>query len=747
MLADFKFIFTWWLSLFIISSLTLPLIILLFRKFWDHGYIFAKTFSIFLISYLLLILGIFHILPFTLPSIFLLLAVVLFVNLILFFKNKNFFLKTFKKKWKIFLFEELIFLLILSLWSYIRGFAPDIEGLEKFMDWGFVNSILRSRFSPPSDMWYAGNSINYYYFGHLVFALLTKISGITSAITYNLSIALVCALTFVSAFSLSSNIILSSLKKPLFRLYFFGGLLSALLLTFGGNLHTVYKIGQKMIQENLSFSEASSSYWYPDATRFIGFDPDTTDKTIHEFPIYSFVVADLHGHMNDIPLVLFFVAFLFVAVTSTSKLSSYLFIPSGFLLSLAYMTNAWDFAVYGLLFAVSFFLLKKNFWQTIFYGLFTIAAWFFFTLPFTLNFSPMAEGIKIADTHTPLYQLFVLYGGFWLICLPFLFYFVKNIKNKKLLKSDYFIMALFIVATILVIIPEIIYIKDIYVSEYRRANTMFKLVYQAFIMYSLVSGYVFIRFYRSFLYRFLFSLVFMAHMIYPYFAVKSYYSLKEYQGLWGLKFLEISYPDNLKAINWLNRNVSGQPHIVEAPGDSYTTFDQISMATGLPTIEGWLVHEWLWRGGYEAPAGRATDVDTIYNFLSQNSQTKNNTQFSEEYIVTPGDSLWKISKQKLNNEFLWKKIAEINNLENPSLIYPYQKLIIPIDIPKNIIESDANDFGVGEVKSILEKYKVRYIFIGYKEYEKYPNINLKNLNLLDARVVFESGQTKIYQLP
>ena len=56
-------------------------------------------------------------------------------------------------------------------------------------------------------MWYAGSPINYYYFGHLVFALLTKISGLSSAITYNLSIATVCALTFVSTFSLSGNLV------------------------------------------------------------------------------------------------------------------------------------------------------------------------------------------------------------------------------------------------------------------------------------------------------------------------------------------------------------------------------------------------------------------------------------------------------------------------------------------------------------------------------------------------------------
>jgi len=670
MFSDFKYIFIWGLTLFFLSTLSLPLISLLFQKFWDKGYIFAKTFSIFVLSYLLLVLGILKITTFTLPCIYSVMVIFAAINIFIIYKNKIFFKKLFKENWKVFLFEELLFFLILTIWSYVRGFAPDIEGLEKFMDWGFVNSILRSQYFPPADMWYAGQSINYYYFGHFVFAFLTKVSGISSAITYNLSIATVCALTFLSGFSLTSNLIYNSLKKPLFRLYFFGGLLSAFLLTFGGNLHTAYKIGKGVISEHLTIQEAAASYWYPDATRFIGFDPDTSDKTIHEFPLYSFVVADLHGHMNDIPLVVFFMAFLFVSLTSLSKLKSYLFIPVGFFLSIAYMTNAWDFAVYGLLFALSSLLISKNFWKTILSGLFTIAAWFLFTLPFSLHFTPMAEGLKLADARTPFYQLFVLYGGFWLISLPFIYFFIKNFKKKKLLSTDYFVLALFLTATLLVIIPEFIYIKDIYIEEYRRANTMFKLVYQAFIMYSLVSGYIFIRLRHNFFYRFLFSLIFIIQLSYSYFAVKSYYGLKEYKGLWGLNFLQLSYPDNLAAINWLNKNVSAQPHIVEASGDSYTTFNQISMATGLPTIEGWLVHEWLWRGGYDGPAARVTEVDIIYS------------------------------------------------------------------------SSDIN-----EIKSVLDKYQIKYIFLGDKEYEKYPGLNVDNFSQLGAKVVFTSGNTSIYQLP
>jgi len=671
MLSDFKYIFIWWLSLVFLSSLSLPLIFLIFQKFWDKGYVFAKTCSLFILSYLFLVLGIIKITTFTLPCIYFIIVVFTALNFCLIIKNKNYFKELLKNHWRIFLFEEILFFIILILWSYVRGFAPDIEGLEKFMDWGFINSILRNQYFPPADMWFAGKSINYYYFGHLVFAFLTKFSGISSAITYNLSIATVCSLTFVSGFSFASNLIYSTLKKPIFRLYFFGGLLSAFLLTFGGNLHLAYKIGKKMIENKEKFATAVSSYWYPDATRFIGFDPDTTDKTIHEFPIYSFVVADLHGHMNDIPLVIFFMAFLFVSLVSPSKLKSYLLaVPTGLLLSIAYMTNAWDFAVYGLLFAISSFLITKKFWPTIISGLLTITFWFLFTLPFSLNFTPMAEGLQFSDARSPLYQLFVLYGGFWLISLPFIFYFIKNLRLKKISSTDYFVLAIFITATVLVLIPEIFYIKDIYVFDYRRANTMFKLVYQAFIMYSLIAGYIFIRLRHFFVYRLLFSLVFIFHLSYSYFAIKSYYGLKEYKGLWGLKFLEISYPDNLAAINWLNKNVSKQLHIVEAVGDSYTTFNQVSMATGLPTIEGWVVHEWLWRGGYDAPAARQAEVETIYTS------------------------------------------------ENPE-----------------------------EVKSILEKYQIKYIFVGAKEYEKYPGLDPKRFNLVGASIVFESGQTKIYQLP
>jgi uncharacterized membrane protein len=254
----------------------------------------------------------------------------------------------------------------------------------------------------------------------------------------------------------------------------------------------------------------------------------------------------------------------------------------------------------------------------------------------------------------------------------------KIIRNWKLdiRTSDLFIFSLIITATILIIIPELVYIKDIYIYEHRRANTMFKLVYQAFMLYSLAGGYIFVNAstlfkstFRNF-YKILFSLIFVIHLIYPYFAIKSYYNnLKDYKGLDGLKYLETLYPDNYQAILWINKNISGQPIMLETPGDSYTTFDQVSSSTGLPTVQGWIVHEWLWRGGYDAPAARQKDVNTIY---------------------------------------------------------------------------ESTD--LSEIKSLIDKYKINYIFVGAKEYEKYTNLDPEKFENLGAKIIFQSGQTAIYQL-
>jgi uncharacterized membrane protein len=526
-------------------------------------------------------------------------------------------------------------------------------------------------------MWFAGESINYYYFGHLVSAVLTKLSTIDSAITYNLLIASLFALSFSASFSIGANLIFLNSKKENRKLFLIIGLLTALILTLGGNLHPLWYL---INHGNYK------GYWYPDATRFIVEKFGAADNTIHEFPIYSFVVADLHGHLLNLPNVLLFLGLILATISKNSKK---FFWPSSLffslLLAIFYMTNAWDFAIYTLLFSLLilvFNYLKNRFSlktiiKTISLVFPVFAGSLILALPFHLNFKNLTQGIKLTDFHSPFWMLLILWGFPLFLTLSFLVYLIKVAKEKEdFQKTEIFIATTFVLSWFLILFPEVFYFKDIYIHSYQRANTMFKFTYQAFVMFYLNAFYVIYKILKKIknkalkiFYSFviLFFLFFILG-IYPRFAILSYYEgLRKYQGLNGISFLKNSSSDDYQAILWLRKNINGQPKVLEAAGDSYTLFNRVSSLTGLPTIQGWLVHEWLWRGGFEEPGKRASEVQTIYE----------------------------------------------TNDKNQTL-------------------------------ALLKKYNVSYIFIGSKEREKYKISEEKFSKI--GKIIFKSGKTKIYKI-
>jgi len=695
MMNDFFSIFIWWFLIFSLGIVFLPLTSIFFSKFFDKGYALSKIMGILLVSYLVWLCGSLKILPFTNKGVWLILALLLALNLFI-AKSQRLKLKLlWRSFWRIFLFEEILFLLGLTFWSLIRGFQPNIQGLEKFMDFGFVNSILRSKFFPPADMWLAGKTINYYYFGHLVTAILTKISSLDSAITYNLMIATLFALSFTAAFSLGGNLVFfarnncpakrdpatrEKLKIRNWKLPVIAGILAACLLTLGGNLHPLWYL--------IKYSNFRS-YWYPDATRFIVQQFGAADNTIHEFPIYSFVVADLHGHLINLPMVLFFISLVFSLFINKKflignwKLEIRNLLFPGLILGIFYMTNAWDLPIYFLVLGLAIFCANyqkfgfkmKTFSRTLTLAISCLFMAIFFSLPFHLQFKSIASGIVLTDFHSPPWMLLVLWGFPLILTLSFLLFLRRKVINHQPSTIDHFVLILLFVSWFLIIIPEFFYIKDIYIHSYQRANTMFKFTYQSFVMFSLSSGYIIFRLLsglkrKSLKFIFVLSYLCLAIFvfIYPSFAIRSYYDLKNYQGLNGLSYLKSLYPDDYQAILWLRKNVSGQPVIAEAVGESYTDFARVSANTGLPTILGWRVHEWLWRGSFDEAGKRTEEVKEIY---------------------------------------------------------------------------EGND--LAKTRQLLSQYQAQFIFVGSLERQTYPQLKEDKFLKL-GKIVFSSGETKIYQI-
>ena len=451
----------------------------------------------------------------------------------------------------------------------------------------------------------------------------------------------------------------------------------------------------------------NSRYWYPNATRFIPF-------TIHEFPSYSYVVADLHGHVFDIPFVLLTLAgilmfFLyakgiFKTHTSTtlrsiiekfiakkhhsflepvlktlhiSSIELFTAIGIGFMIAIHYMTNAFDGPIYFLLIVGLYFFLYQISTKFVYLSSITGISFIVFSFPFSYYFAPFVSGVGVncspqflvdmkkigpfmfeqnnCQVSEP-WMLFVLWGFFWISAILLgLFVYQTYRKKEPITAFDQFALLIFAFGTFLIIIPEFFYIKDIYPAHFR-ANTMFKMGYQAFMMMSLASAYVIFRLgtwksnfrlITQAIYIFFFALVFL----YPFLAFPSYYpglfigeTYKKEPALDGAKWLQDQYPHDKQLIDYINKTIPGQPVILEAQGDSYTDFNRISAFTGTPTIAGWWVHEWLWRGSSDVVGKRIPDIVAIYESDDLTYTKYLLNKYQVEYVI-----ISKMEKDKYPN--------------------------------------------------------------------------------------------------
>jgi uncharacterized membrane protein len=304
---------------------------------------------------------------------------------------------------------------------------------------------------------------------------------------------------------------------------------------------------------------------------------------------------------------------------------------------------------------------KKSLSSAVLNGILIVMLSQIIDLPFVLNFIAMTGGVGIVQAHSPIYQLLVLWGYQLFIAVVFFIFAavwgkrnaftgdeihpVPKFKDKiqALFSSDVFTLIILIWAIFLLILPEVIYVKDIYGITYHRANTMFKFTYQAFIMFALVAGFCYIRIISGINKVFLkavtsvvLTVMIILPMVYPFLAIKGYYGsigYSNYKGLDGLRFMETKFTDDYYVVRWLNEHVSGQEVVLEASGNDFSNYNIISMATGLPTILGWSGHEWLWRGGAEIPTQRAAEVQNIYE-SPEDTVTKSLIQkYNVAYIV------------------------------------------------------------------------------------------------------------------
>ena len=209
----------WWLTLQLLGLAALPLAFTLFRSLPDRGYSTARVLGLLLVGWLAYTLAMTRLVPFgRLLLLFCVLALVGFSAWLLLREDRAL-LAQIGERFRTpafvryVIFSEALFGLAYTLWAVFRAYNPEILNTEKFMDFGLMNAILKSENFPPNDMWLSGHSINYYYFGYLLMAALTSLSGVPSEIGFNLANVSLFSLTALGTFGLVFNLISGALGR------------------------------------------------------------------------------------------------------------------------------------------------------------------------------------------------------------------------------------------------------------------------------------------------------------------------------------------------------------------------------------------------------------------------------------------------------------------------------------------------------------------------------------------------------
>ena len=371
-------VFIWYITIQLLGFIFLPYTLALFKRLPDRGYSFSKALSVLIVSFLIWITAYLHILPNSRWAIILIVVLLAVGSLFLFWRRRQEVMDFIREHRTVIIATELVFLVAFISWCVVRAYHPAILYSEKFGDFGYVNAIMRSEYFHPHDHWLSGFPLKYYYFGHLMMATLTKLTGIVSSVSYNLSLALVFALTCTGAFGIVYNLV-KLLKGSTRAALGFGAVAAMFLVVLGnleGFLEVLYSNGVgsegfwKWVGINeLNYPPYESQHWYPDrgwwwwhAARVIitkNAAGQYLDYTINEFPFFSFTLADLHGHLMTLPFALLNLAICLEFLISPIKLGIAWLMRNllkilvfAICLGALMFINSWDFFTYALLFAV-----------------------------------------------------------------------------------------------------------------------------------------------------------------------------------------------------------------------------------------------------------------------------------------------------------------------------------------------------------------------------------------------------------
>ncbi|KAF0111530.1 MAG: hypothetical protein FD147_881 [Chloroflexi bacterium] len=507
-MTDIFHFLSWYLVILLIGVVTFPIAFRFFPRLTSKGYALARPLGLLLWGYVFWLLGSLGILQNDLGGV--ILAFVILPGAAIWGGSGgkwNEILAWIKTNWKSILTMELLFFIAFGLWAVVRAANPDVAYTEKPMELAFINSILKSPSFPLHDPWLSGYSISYYYFGYVLIAMLTRVTGVASSIAFNLSSALWFALTALAVYGIvfdliatwkykAKSLIINEQKPDVLKLARIGGLLGPFFVLIISCLEGVLELlysGGVFWKENaegtlvskfwtwLSISEldvaptlpfdwipsrpASWMWWRGSRVLQDLSLANVKIEIIDEFPFFSYLLSDLHPHVLAMPFGLLALGVclnLFLGAKEFYPIKGSFFfwlkrwefwLTALILGSLAFI-NTWDFPIY-----VGLFCLVLAFSRSVQLGwswrrvgeflksgfLIGITGIFLF-LPFYLGFKSQAGGfLPSMEYMTRGVHFWILFGALLTPIFIWLFFQVRQMEEpKRLLQGLKFAFILFV---------------------------------------------------------------------------------------------------------------------------------------------------------------------------------------------------------------------------------------------------------------------------------------------------------------
>lgn len=656
-------VIVWWLLLEGLGVLGLPLTFAVLGARSAHGYPFAKIAALLLITYVAWLLG------FVIPlgtAVAVALALVGALSVVLAILQRNEIRAWLGAGWRDVLRHDALWTAGFLFFVFQRWMAPDIFGAEKYMDFAFLNSLLRAEGMPPPDPWMSGEIINYYYFGYFLFSNLMRLAALPVIVSYNLCVATIGGL----AFSQTAALVLMLTQR--WGLALLGGAMSALL----GNLDGFLQFLQRGTVRGMD-------YWR--SSRVVA-----RGDTINEFPFFSTIHGDLHPHFLVLPVSLLLLAVLLDERLFPSRppdagegrpwRAVLPFALVAFVLGSMVAISNWELPMGVLVVALLGGraiplrpLLSRARLRLGLRLVGVLVGVYVLFMPFYLDFvpplvrpgpnEPCIGSACFMLARTSLAEFLTVYG--LLLFAPALLVLVRAreltpsgggegrhlalaaaalaivfaaIAGNAVLPLLAVLLAgavvvayrgdpaeragsLLIAAGVTALLAcELVFLKDSYGEKLYRMNTVFKLYFQAWTILAVASPWAVGRLLTHH-WRWAPMPRVVTAALAALIAATACYPLgitldrlrSPYKTLDGNAYLARDHPGDYAAIEWLRAHASNGAVILETTGDPYSYFARFSSNTGLPTVLGWANHEGLWRGHDQIVMQRRDHVLRIYS--------------------------------------------------------------------------------------------------------------------------------------